>query len=94
MVKIEHNGPLNIIVDDGSHNPKDQMILFLHLFPSPYFATNGVYVIEDVETSYWPYYFPQANVTEGSADGSPVSIFKSIVDVMNREFFAKRMLVF
>ena len=89
MVKIEHNGPLNIIVDDGSHNPKDQMILFLHLFPSPYFATNGVYVIEDVETSYWPYYFPQANVTEGSADGSPVSIFKSIVDVMNREFFRK-----
>ena len=88
MLKIEHNGPLNFIVDDGSHDPKDQMILFIHLFPSKYFASNGVYIIEDVETSYWPYYFPKANLT-GSAFGSPVSIFKSVVNVMNREFFRK-----
>lgn len=45
-------GSFDVIIDDGSHNPKDITstfeILFRHL------NENGIYVIEDTQTSYWP----------------------------------------
>jgi hypothetical protein len=45
---------LNIIIDDGSHITEDQMLTFEILFPR--LNSNGVYIIEDVSTSYWEEY--------------------------------------
>jgi len=42
---------LDIIIDDGSHDPAHQMISFEHLFP--FLKEGGLYVFEDIETSYW-----------------------------------------
>ena len=48
----EREGPFDIIVDDGSHLSHHQIFTFERLFPS--LKEGGVYVIEDVQTSFWP----------------------------------------
>jgi len=45
-------GPFDIIVDDGSHLSRHQLATFRHLFGA--LPQGGLYVIEDVQTSYWP----------------------------------------
>lgn len=44
-------GPFDIIIDDGSHLNAHQIFSFYHLFNK--LANGGVYVIEDVQTSFW-----------------------------------------
>lgn len=77
------------INDDGSHVPEHQVntfnYLFLHLL-----EPGGIYIIEDVETSYWK---------KGDLYGygisygyrhpkSIVEIFKALVDDLNKEFLS------
>lgn len=45
-------GPLDIVIDDGSHLSDHVLTSFAALFPSV--ASGGVYVIEDLQTAYWP----------------------------------------
>jgi hypothetical protein len=45
-------GPFDIIIDDGSHLSQHQLFSFQHLFDS--LKDGGIYVIEDVHTSFWP----------------------------------------
>ena len=47
-------GPFDIILDDGSHHCGHQIYSFETLFPL--LKADGIYVIEDTETSYWPDY--------------------------------------
>lgn len=44
----------DIIIDDGSHKNRDQVLSFELLFP--YVKSGGCYVIEDLHTSYWKLY--------------------------------------
>jgi hypothetical protein len=51
----EHLGKkIDIIIDDGSHKNRDQILSFEALFP--YVTSGGCYVIEDLHTSYWSLY--------------------------------------
>lgn len=43
--------PLDIILDDGGHFAKYQIITFNHLWPKLKFG--GLYICEDLHTSYW-----------------------------------------
>ena len=54
QVKLVTNGIKNckIIIDDGSHVPEHQLKCFYYLFEN-LLEYNGVYVIEDIECSYW-----------------------------------------
>ena len=52
-VTAEH-GPFDIIIDDGSHVPSHVVASFKALFPA--LAGDGLYVIEDVQTAFWPKY--------------------------------------
>lgn len=45
-------GTFDIIIDDGSHQNEHQIFTFYQLFDS--LRDGGVYVIEDVQTSFWP----------------------------------------
>ncbi len=45
-------GPFDVIIDDGSHVPKHVVASFHVLFPLP--AEGGLYVIEDIQTAFWP----------------------------------------
>src|SRR5262245_53113512 len=47
----EKEGPFDIIIDDGSHLSLHQIGTFEALFGSV--KTTGLYIIEDVQTSYW-----------------------------------------
>jgi hypothetical protein len=42
----------SLIIDDGSHNPSHQLITFHYLFVN-LLENDGIYIIEDIETSYW-----------------------------------------
>jgi hypothetical protein len=48
---VEELGGLDIVIDDGSHLPKDQMSSFRVLWPL--LSNNGIYIVEDTHTSYW-----------------------------------------
>jgi len=47
-------GPLDIVIDDGSHRWSDQIGSFKALYP--HVKPGGFYVIEDLHTSYWDKY--------------------------------------
>jgi hypothetical protein len=70
------DGPLDIVIDDGSHIAEHQLKTFEVLFPS--MATHGIYVVEDVQgeactktvnsfkqvadnVMYWPKGYPHEN---------------------------------
>lgn len=46
----EVSGDFDIIIDDGGHTMRQQQISFIHLYPA--LKKGGIYVIEDLHTSY------------------------------------------
>jgi hypothetical protein len=58
-----NEAPFDIVIDDGSHLSRHQLFSFYHLFP--HLKDGGIYVIEDVQTSYW-----RGPVGEGEWDGN------------------------
>lgn len=79
LIKINENrGPFDVIIDDGGHYCKPQQISFNILFPL--LKDDGVYVIEDMETSYFRRF--------RSDYGNPIStieMLKHAIDVMNSD---------
>lgn len=47
-------GNFDIVIDDGSHYSSHQISSFVYLFP--FVKSQGHYIIEDLNTSYWPKY--------------------------------------
>lgn len=85
MAMVRH--PISLIVDDGSHHPSHQLLSFSTLFRD-LLLPGGLYIIEDVETSYW---------RRGSLYGydyshglgnrhSAIEAFKLLIDFVNRRF--------
>jgi hypothetical protein len=72
----EEHGPFDILIDDGSHIPKHVTASFNILFPK--LADGGLYVIEDVQTCYWPQF-------GGSAldGGATMFLAKSVLEHLN-----------
>lgn len=69
-------GGFDIIIDDGSHWNEHVIKTFQILFPV--LRQDGIYVVEDTQTAYWP--------TCGGGVGSPsnsMSFFKKLVDGLN-----------
>jgi hypothetical protein len=77
--KVLESAPkYDIIIDDGSHRSSDVIRSFCRYYP--YLKYDGIYVIEDLHTSYWEEF-------EGSLfnPGSSMSFLKHIVDIVNHE---------
>lgn len=49
---IEEMGGVDVVIDDGSHIAEHQLASFRHLFPR--LPNGGLYICEDLHTSYWP----------------------------------------
>jgi cephalosporin hydroxylase len=47
-------GPIDVLVEDGGHTMGQQIATFEELYP--HLAPDGVFLVEDVHTSYWPRY--------------------------------------
>lgn len=75
-------GPLDIVIDDGSHLNQHVVTSFNALFP--HVRPGGLYVIEDVQTAYWPgwggYDGPQPNTSETS-----VGMVKMLIDGLHHQ---------
>ncbi|HSX11033.1 MAG TPA: class I SAM-dependent methyltransferase [Chlamydiales bacterium] len=72
----------DIIIDDASHQMDDQIATLKYLFP--YVKSGGVYVIEDLHTSYWQAFGGRGK--PGSPRSSPNStteFLKKLVDKVN-----------
>jgi hypothetical protein len=85
------NRPISIIVDDGSHHPSHQLLTFSAFFRD-LLAPQGIYIIEDIETSFW---------RRGSIYGyefsyglhdpwSLIEAFKVAVDYVNRLYLSEQ----
>jgi SAM-dependent methyltransferase len=75
---VQEAGPLDIVIDDGSHVMADIAASFVHLYPQ--LSKNGVYLVEDLHTAYWPEY--------GGGLGDPntfIEIAKRLIDELNAE---------
>lgn len=79
---VREAGGVRVVIDDGSHRSHHVRTTFSILFPL--LADDGIYVIEDTQTSYWPEF-------GGSDDrGDPsttMALVKDLVDGLNYEEF-------
>lgn len=80
---------LFFINDDGSHIPEHQLLTFNVLFPL--LSEGGIYIIEDIETSYWTKNGLYGYKTKYGYKHpkSIIEIFKDVVDTINSEFSRK-----
>ena len=80
-------GRFDIIVDDGSHIPEHQLLTLEHLWPS--LSPGGVYILEDIETSFWGkselYGYPFDARTSAQ---NAVHQLRAAVDAVNFEFLS------
>ncbi len=74
-------GRLDLIVDDGSHMNQHVISSFLTLFPL--LADDGIYVVEDTHTNYWPDYGGTSE--EMNHEGQMLAFLKRLTDGLNHE---------
>lgn len=70
-------GEYNVIIDDGGHNMYEQMTTLTCLWP--HVRSGGMYVIEDLHTSYWP------GFGGGRAGCTTMEMLKGWIDGLNHE---------
>lgn len=73
-------GPFDIIVDDGSHVVSHQIASFNALFDRAV-RPGGIYMVEDLETSYWGH-------RSGQSDRpcTFIDVARAVLDVMHRPY--------
>jgi hypothetical protein len=71
----ESGGNFDVIIDDGGHRMEQQIISFEHLFP--HLNSNGIYVIEDLHTSYW------SCLGGGNHGQTTIAVLKHLIDKVN-----------
>jgi hypothetical protein len=78
-------GPIDIVIDDGSHYNAHVITTFMILFPL--LSAEGIYVIEDLQTSYWEdaHWGGSSDLT---ASHTSMNFLKSLADGLNYEEFA------
>lgn len=68
-------GAFDIVIDDGGHTMHQQQTSFKELFPK--LRKGGIYVIEDLHTSFWPKFWDQETKT--------IDFLTSLVPAINTE---------
>ena len=88
MDHLKKLGPWDVIIDDGSHVPQHMMFGLFSLWKS--IEPGGMYVIEDLETNYWPsgdkvYGYPLQGVGIGaSPEHSAIPKLQQLQEVLVR----------
>jgi hypothetical protein len=75
-------GGVQVVVDDGSHRPEHIRETFRILFPL--LAQDGIYIIEDTQTSYWPRW---GGSTDLQSRETTMALAKDLLDGLNFEEF-------
>lgn len=77
---VDEQGPIKVVIDDGSHRPEHIRETFRILFPL--LEDDGIYVIEDTQTSYWPEF---GGAEDRLAAGTTMELVKDLTDGLNFE---------
>lgn len=64
---VRDHGPFDIIIDDGSHRNEHVVQSFELLFPT--LAKGGIYVVEDVQTAFFPRFGGSADLKQPNSVG-------------------------
>jgi hypothetical protein len=80
---LRQTGPLDLVIDDGSHISRDVIASFGQLFPA--LRPGGLYIVEDLQTSYWPGW--GGSDTDLDRPDTSVGFLKARVDGLNYEEF-------
>ncbi|GAA2617583.1 hypothetical protein SMC26_05825 [Actinomadura fulvescens] len=72
----ERHGPFDIVIDDGSHMNEHVHTSFATLFP--YVRDGGIYVIEDMQTSYLPSF--GGSPDDSAGPGTSIGLVKGLLD--------------
>jgi len=85
---VAETGGFDIVIDDGSHYNDHVVDTFNILFPLV--KSNGIYVIEDLQTSYWDEMNGKkwGGSNDLKAEYTSMNFLKSLVDGLNYEEFA------
>jgi cephalosporin hydroxylase len=75
-------GPFDVIIDDGSHQSAHIIASFGILFPL--LKGDGLYVVEDTQTSYWPERGGSADLQDESTS---MAFLRRMTDGLNYEEF-------
>lgn len=78
-------GRLDVIIDDGSHVNEHAIKTFETLFPL--LDEDGIYVVEDTQTSYWPGFGGTSN--DLNYPKTIMNYFKGLADSLNNQEFIK-----
>nr|AIW62989.1 sugar O-methyltransferase [uncultured bacterium BAC-AB1442/1414/561] len=78
---VRETGSPDVVVDDGSHRSSDVTATFRALFPM--LRSGGVYIVEDLQTSYWPRF--GGSSSDLSSDRTSMGFLKGLVDGLNHE---------
>lgn len=84
---IAEIGQPDIIIDDGSHQNPHVLASFNILFP--HLASDGIYVIEDLYTSYWKHM--GGNWEGGTEKDTSISMLKGLIDSLNYCYIPNRI---
>jgi cephalosporin hydroxylase len=76
------SGPFDVIIDDGSHRSAHVIASFEVLFGL--LKDNGVYVVEDTQTSYWPEWGGSADRKD---ENTSMAFLSRLTDGLNYEEF-------
>lgn len=79
---VSEAGGVKVVVDDGSHRPEHIRETFRLLFPL--IDEDGIYIIEDTQTSYWPRW---GGSTDLQARDTTMALAKDLLDGLNYEEF-------
>ena len=74
---VSEMGGVDVVLDDGSHRGTDTCDAFAILFPL--LSDGGLYVVEDLHTSYWPNF--------GLRKQSFVQMAKDVIDGMHAWYY-------
>jgi hypothetical protein len=83
MRVLKEIGRADIIIDDGSHLNEHVIRTFQLLFP--HLSEDGIYVIEDTQTSYWP--SEGGSSADRISEATTMGFFKKLIDGLNHAEF-------
>lgn len=79
---IDEMGGVDVIIDDGSHLSAHVLHTLRDLWPQ--LSQEGIYIIEDLHTSYWPSWGGGLR-----RQGSSIEALKSLADELHQPYFSK-----
>jgi hypothetical protein len=82
---VRETGPLDVVIDDGSHVNQHVITAFHQLFP--HLNAGGLYFIEDLQTSYWPAF--GGDLEDRAAPMITTGFLKTLIDGLQHQEFLR-----